>query len=163
MNFTVKQLYIIITVVVSLVINFVYINKRNQYVDDWFLKRTINDEQHWVFYFLDIVTCILLIFLYPDNISEITDVFFHYTFLAALAQHSFITKDIKRMGKEGYEKVVSVADYMFTYAWIISAFRELFQIKSIMLDMLLLLGIAGLSVLGLKEIKQAKEIYLSQL
>lgn len=76
MNFTVKQLYIIITVVVSLVINFVYIKKRNEYVDDRFLKRTINDEQHWVFYFLDIVTCILLIFLYPDNISEITDVFF---------------------------------------------------------------------------------------
>lgn len=163
MNLPIKHLYIIITVGVSLIINFVYMKKRNQYTDDRFLKRMVNDEQQWVFYFLDIVTCVLLIFLYPDNISEITDVFFHYTFLAALAQHSFITKDIKSMGKEGYEKIVSVADYMFTYAWIISAFRELFGIKSIMLDMLLLLGIAGLSVFGLKEIKQTKENYLSQL
>ncbi|MBQ6850543.1 MAG: hypothetical protein IJN77_05840 [Oscillospiraceae bacterium] len=161
MKISSEQLYIVIVIARSFITNVIFIIKKKKYEKDSIFTRILKDKHTFISYVMNIAICMVFLFIYPEEFIAIVNIALHYMFIEALVHHSLMTKTVKAMGRDGYEKVIMIIDYMFTYAWCISIFRDLINLKIAVIDIAILVGVAVLSLLGLKELKKIESDYLS--
>ena len=155
------QIYIITAIAMSFITNVIFIIKEKKYEKGSIFIRILKDRRMFISYVMNIAICMVLSFLYQDDFIVIVNVGLHYMFIEALVQHRLMMKAVKSMGKEGYENVITVIEYMFTYNWCISIVRDLINLKVVILDIVIFVGVMALSLWGLKELRKIESDYLS--